>query len=91
MTTIELFLRGLRIDVTAVGDPSRQVRCNHHLFQAATLSRQAVQRILALRQCVPLLGLTGLCLVEKPSLITPDEELEGVCVEIRVNSVVRVV
>ena len=49
------------------------------------MSRQAVQRILALRQCVPLLGLTGLCLVEKPSLITPDEELEGVCVEIRVS------
>ncbi|XP_003746842.2 serine/threonine-protein kinase PINK1, mitochondrial [Galendromus occidentalis] len=58
-------------------------RYGHRDTQAASLSRQAVQRILALRQCVPLLGLTGLCLVDKPSLVTPDEELEGVCVEIR--------
>ncbi|XP_022697857.1 serine/threonine-protein kinase PINK1, mitochondrial-like [Varroa jacobsoni] len=50
---------------------------------AATLSRQSVQRVLALRQCVPLLGFAGVCLVDKPTVITPDEELEGVCVEIR--------
>ncbi|OQR77425.1 serine/threonine-protein kinase PINK1, partial [Tropilaelaps mercedesae] len=50
---------------------------------AATLSRQSIQRVLALRQCVPLLGFVGVCLVDKPTVITPDEELEGVCVEIR--------
>lgn len=43
-----------------------------------------MQRVLALRQCVPLLGFAGVCLVDKPTVITPDEELEGVCVEIRV-------
>ncbi|CAN7985820.1 unnamed protein product [Ixodes hexagonus] len=49
---------------------------------AATLGRRAARRLWN-GPTVPLMGLTGVCLVRKPALVTSEEELESVCVAIR--------
>lgn len=49
---------------------------------AAALGRLAARRLWG-GPSVPLMGLTGVCLVRKPALVTSEEELESVCVAIR--------
>ncbi|XP_077551503.1 PTEN-induced putative kinase 1 [Haemaphysalis longicornis] len=49
---------------------------------AADLRRQAARQLFAGFR-LPLMGLTGVCLVTKPSLVTSEEELESVCVSLR--------
>lgn len=50
--------------------------------QAAVLRRQAARSFFAGAR-LPMLGLTGVCLINKPTLVTGQEELESVCVQIR--------
>lgn len=49
---------------------------------AADLRRHAARQLFAGAR-LPLMGLTGVCLVTKPSLVTSEEELESVCVSLR--------
>lgn len=50
--------------------------------RAADLRRRAARQLFAGAR-LPLMGLTGVCLVTKPSLVTSEEELESVCVALR--------
>lgn len=50
--------------------------------RAADLRRQAARQLFAGAR-LPLMGLTGVCLVNKPSVLTREEELESVCVALR--------
>lgn len=50
--------------------------------RAADLRRHAARQLFAGAR-LPLMGLTGVCLVTKPSLVTSEEELESVCVSLR--------
>lgn len=50
--------------------------------RAADLRRHAARQLFAGAR-LPLMGLTGVCLVTKPSLVTSEEELESVCVALR--------
>lgn len=49
---------------------------------AAVLGRRAARRLWG-GPTLPLMGLTGICLIRKPALVTSEEELESVCVAIR--------
>lgn len=49
---------------------------------AAELRRRAARQLFAGAR-LPLMGLTGVCLITKPSLVTSEEELESVCVALR--------
>lgn len=52
--------------------------------QAAHLRRETARRYFAGgRHVVPTLGLIGICVVKEPTLLTSDEQLESVCLEIR--------
>lgn len=53
---------------------------------AAVLGRRAARRLWG-GPTLPLMGLTGICLIRKPALVTSEEELESVCVAIRVGDV----
>lgn len=50
--------------------------------RAADLRRHAARQLFAGAR-LPLMGLTGVCLITKPSLVTSEEELESVCVALR--------
>lgn len=50
--------------------------------RAADLRRRAARQLFAGAR-LPLMGLTGVCLITKPSLVTSEEELESVCVALR--------
>lgn len=50
--------------------------------RAADLRRRAARQLFAGAR-LPLMGLTGVCLVTKPSLVTSEDELESVCVALR--------
>ncbi|KAK8771559.1 hypothetical protein V5799_025199 [Amblyomma americanum] len=76
-----LWPRGGRASAAARRGP-RQLQRWIRQSRAADLRRQAGRQLFAGAR-LPLMGLTGVCLVSKPSLLSREEELESICVALR--------
>lgn len=64
------------------GPLSHQLQRWTRQSRAADLRRQAARQLFAGAR-LPLMGLTGVCLVNRPSVLTREEELESICVALR--------